>query len=85
MGWDGINQAVPWDDFFVPSHPIRSPGVYHSLTSMFVTCIGNVQLDFSLAHEMESDEKSQDFLDEVCADNTHCTCETILDQLLKIV
>jgi len=28
MGWDGTNQLVPWDDFLVPSHPIRSPDLY---------------------------------------------------------
>ena len=26
MGWDGMNWLVPWDEFSVPSHPIRSPG-----------------------------------------------------------
>ncbi len=35
MGWDdlqiprdGTIQSTPWDDFFVPSHPIRSPDIY---------------------------------------------------------
>ena len=31
MGWDGTKHLVPWDDFFVPSHPIRSPALYRSI------------------------------------------------------
>ena len=29
MGWDGMNWLVPWDEFSVPSHPIRSPDCYY--------------------------------------------------------
>ncbi len=26
MGWDGTDKVVPWYDFVVPCHSIRSPG-----------------------------------------------------------
>jgi hypothetical protein len=56
---------------------------------MFVSCAGDGQLDYSFAHEMESDEKAKEFFDyyvhliEICADNARCKDETTLDQLLK--
>ncbi len=32
MGWDGTDQVVPWYDFVVPSHAIRSPGTPNKTT-----------------------------------------------------
>ncbi len=70
-------------------HVINNAGIYHASSLLFVTCASNSHLDFSLAHEMESDEKAKEFLDyyvhliEICADSEHCKIETTLDQLLK--
>jgi hypothetical protein len=72
-------------------HVINNSSLYRAPTVVYVTCAGDGQLDFSLAHEMESDEKAKYFLDyyirliEICADNERCKIETTLDQLLKLV
>jgi hypothetical protein len=72
-------------------HVINNESFFRASTTMFVTCAGDGQLDFSLAHEMESDEKAQEFLDyyirliETCAHKKFCNTETTLDQLLKLV
>jgi hypothetical protein len=55
-------------------HIINNCSVYYSTAMFYVTCVGDDQLDFSLAHVMESGEKAQEFLDyyvnlvEACAD-----------------
>ncbi|CAF3320934.1 unnamed protein product [Rotaria sp. Silwood2] len=72
-------------------HVINNASVYRVSTTMFVTCAGDGQLDFSLAHEMGSDEKAKEFLDyyvrliETCAKKKSCKSETTLGQLLKLV
>ncbi|CAF2769079.1 unnamed protein product [Rotaria sp. Silwood2] len=72
-------------------HVINNGSIYRSSTVMYVTCVGDGQLDISLAHDMESDEKAKEFLNcyvhliEACADRTHCNIETTLDQLLKSI
>jgi hypothetical protein len=72
-------------------HFINNAGLYRASSLMFVACTGDGQLDFSLAHEMESDEKAKEFLDyyvhliETCADNARCKIETTIDQLLKTI
>jgi hypothetical protein len=72
-------------------HVINNASLYRASTTMFVTCAGDGQLDFSLAHEIESDEKAKEFLDyyvhliEICANEEYCKTETTLDQLLKSV
>ncbi|CAF3536557.1 unnamed protein product, partial [Adineta steineri] len=72
-------------------HVINNMSVYRTSTDIFVTCTDNKQLDFSMAHEMESDEIAQGFLDcylrliELCADSERCKSETTLDELLKMM
>jgi hypothetical protein len=55
-------------------HVINNFSVYYSSTTFFVTCAGDGQLDFSLAHVMESEEKALEFL--------HYYVRLPLDQLL---
>ncbi|UJR11825.1 hypothetical protein I4U23_016005 [Adineta vaga] len=61
---------------------------YRPGTNMYVACAGDGQLDFSMVHEIETDEKAKEFFDyyirlvETCADRTSCTNETTLEQLL---
>lgn len=70
-------------------HVITNLSLYRASSLFFVTCAGNGQLDFSLAHEMESDEKAKEFFDyymdliETCAHSAYCNVETTLDQLLQ--
>ncbi|CAF1035563.1 unnamed protein product [Adineta steineri] len=72
-------------------HVIDSMSVYRTSTNILVTCTDDKQLDFSMAHEMESDEIAQGFLDyylrliELCADSERCKSETTLDELLKMM
>jgi len=44
-------------------HIINNAGIYHPSTSLLVTCAGDGQLDISLASEIESEQKAQEFLD----------------------
>jgi hypothetical protein len=72
-------------------HVVNNASTYRNSQGVYVTCAGNGQLDFSLAHEMESEERAKDFLDyylhliEICADSERCKPQTTLDQLLKMV
>ena len=72
-------------------HVINNASVYRNSTGIYVTCVGDGQLDFSMAHEMESDRKGKDSLNyylrlvEVCADDARCKTETNLQQLLNMV
>jgi hypothetical protein len=72
-------------------HVINNVSTYRNSSGVYVTCAGDGQLDFSLAHEMESDERAKYFLDyylrliEICADGKRCKTETTLDELLKMV
>ncbi|CAF4312022.1 unnamed protein product [Rotaria sp. Silwood2] len=72
-------------------HVINNVSVYRVSTTMFVTCAGDGQLDFSLTHEIESNEKAKEFLDycvrliEMCAKKEYCNSKTTLNQLLKLV
>lgn len=72
-------------------HVSDSSSVYRTSTTVFVTCVGNAQLDFSLAHGMETEEKAQEFLNyyirlvETCANSELCTATTTLIQLLEAV
>ncbi|CAF1075706.1 unnamed protein product [Rotaria sp. Silwood1] len=72
-------------------HVINNGSIYHSSSTLYITCVGNNQLDFSLAHEMESEEKAKEFFDfyihliETCANRQCCQTETTLDQLLAMV
>lgn len=69
-------------------HVINNCSVYYSMAIFFVTCVGNGQLDFSLNHVMESNEKALEFLNcyvrlvEACADADN---DMTLDQLLNNV
>ena len=72
-------------------HIINNASLYRVSTTIFVTCAGDGQLDFSMAHEMESEDKAKEFLDyfvrlvETCANEKYCKTETTLGQLLKSV
>ncbi|CAF0748504.1 unnamed protein product [Adineta steineri] len=72
-------------------HVINNMSVYRTSTNIFVTCADNKQLDFAMAHDMESDEMAQGFLDyylrliEICADSEHCKSETTIDEVLKMM
>lgn len=71
-------------------HVINKYSLYRSSSGIYIACCDDGQLDFSLVHEMESDEKAKYFLDyyirliETCADGERCKAETTLDQLLKM-
>ena len=71
-------------------HVVNNTSLYRSPTVIYITCAGDGQLDFSLVHEMESDDKAKEFLDfylrlvNTCADNERCGTNTTLDELLKI-
>ena len=43
-------------------HVVNSFGIYHTSNILLVTCVGQEQMDFSFAHEMESEEKAKEFL-----------------------
>jgi hypothetical protein len=69
-------------------HVTNGPGIYHASTVLLITCAGDGQLDISLAHEMESEEKGQEFLDyyvhliEKCADaNSEITLQELLTNI----
>ncbi|CAF1004606.1 unnamed protein product [Rotaria sordida] len=72
-------------------HVINNGSVYHSSSTLYITCVGDNQLDFSLAHEMENEEKAKEFLDfyihliETCANRQRCQTETTIDQLLAMI
>ena len=72
-------------------HIANSASVFRASLVVFVTCAGDSQLDFSLTHELESDENAKEFLDyyvrlvEACADVERCTAETTLEELLQSV
>jgi len=67
-------------------HVINNCSVYYTTAIFFVTCAGDGQLDFSLNHVMESEEKALEFLNyyvhlvEACAD---ADIGITLDQLLS--
>ena len=67
-------------------HIVNTPGVYHTSSVVFVTCAGDGQLDITLAHEMECEEKADEFLRyyihllEKCAD---ADIGITLEQLLE--
>ena len=72
-------------------HVANNASVYRTSSMIYVTCAGDKQLDFSLAHEMESDEKAKEFLEyyirlvEASADHQRCKSETTLGLLLQSV
>ena len=72
-------------------HVANNASVYRVSSSVFVTCTGDSQLNFSLAHEIESEEKAKEFFDyyirlvEVCADGQRCKPETTLEELLQSI
>ncbi|CAF3584745.1 unnamed protein product [Rotaria sp. Silwood2] len=72
-------------------HIVSSTSLYRTSSIMYVTCAGDGQLDFSLGHEIENDERAKEFFDyyihliEACADSERCTIQTTLEQLLKSV
>ena len=55
-------------------HVINNSATYHTSSVLLVTCAGDGQLDIALAHEMDSEEQAQAFLNyyihliEKCAD-----------------
>jgi hypothetical protein len=69
-------------------HVNNSGGIYHTSSVLLVTCAGDGQLDISLANEIESEQKAEEFLDyyvhliEKCAD---ADIEITLEQLLRSV
>ena len=69
-------------------HVTNGPGIYHTSTVFLISCAGDGQLDISLAHEMETEEKGQEFLDyyvrliEKCAD---ADIEVTLQELLTSI
>jgi hypothetical protein len=69
-------------------HFINNCSLYYSTANFYVTCAGDDQLDFSLSHVMESEEKASEFLDsyvrlvEACAD---ADIGITLDQLLTSI
>ncbi|CAF1194537.1 unnamed protein product [Adineta steineri] len=72
-------------------HVINSVSGYRNSSGVYVTCADNGQLDFAMAHEMESNEIAKHFLDyylcliEICADSERCKTETTLGKLLQMV
>lgn len=72
-------------------HVINNTSLYRTSTIMFATCAGDGQLDFSLAHEIESDEQAKQFLDvymrliEASADDILCHPEITLNNFLQQV
>ncbi|CAF2755677.1 unnamed protein product [Rotaria sp. Silwood2] len=72
-------------------HVVNNVSIYRTSTVIFVTCAGDGQLDFSLAHEMDSDNRAKQFFDfylrliETCADEKFCREETTLNDILKSV
>jgi hypothetical protein len=72
-------------------HVINNASLYRASACMYVTCAGDGQLDISLAHEMESDDKAKQFVNyylhliETCANSIQCNIETTLEQLLKTI
>ena len=72
-------------------HVINSETVHRISATLFITCVDDNQLDFSLAHEIESDEKANEFLDfytrlvEVCSDKSRCQTSTTLGELLSFI
>ncbi|CAF1087253.1 unnamed protein product [Rotaria magnacalcarata] len=72
-------------------HVINNNSVYRTTAVVFATCAGDGQLDFSLAHEMDSDERAQQFLNtflrliDICADEKLCRRETTLNDLLNAI
>ena len=71
-------------------HVINNGSVYHSTTTLYITCVGQDRLEFSMAHEMESDEQAKRFLDyyirliESTARREWCQTDTTLEQLIKM-
>ena len=69
-------------------HFVNNCSLYYSTATFYITCAGDGQLDFSLSHVMESEEKASEFLDtyvrlvEACAD---ADVEITLDQLLASI
>jgi hypothetical protein len=69
-------------------HIIVNAGIYHPASIFLVTCAGDGQSDISLATEIESKQKAQEFLDyyvhliEKCAD---ADIGIILEQVLTSV
>jgi hypothetical protein len=55
-------------------HVSNNAGIFHESNLLLITCAGDGQLDISLVHEMESEEKAEEFMDyyvhliEKCAD-----------------
>ncbi|CAF2725121.1 unnamed protein product [Rotaria sp. Silwood2] len=69
-------------------HVINNCSVYYSTAMFFVTCAGDDQLDFSLSHAMETEEKAQEFLDYYVRLIEACAIADIgitLEQLLRSV
>ncbi|CAF3652150.1 unnamed protein product [Rotaria sp. Silwood1] len=70
-------------------HVINNNSVYRTSTVVFVTCAGDGQLDVSLSHEIDSDERAKQFLDfymrliETCANEKLCREETTLTDILQ--
>ena len=68
-------------------HIVNNFSIYHTSNVLFVTCVGQEQMDFSFAHEMESEEKAEGFLRcyiqliEKCA---RADANITLEQLLKM-
>jgi len=67
-------------------HLVNSMSIYRLTAIVFITCVGDGQLDFSLSHMIESEEKAQDFFNrfvrlvETCADaNIDITLEQLLN------
>jgi hypothetical protein len=68
-------------------HVINNCSVYYSPALFFIACISDGQLDFSLAHVIESEEKASEFLDyyvhlvEACANaDTEITLDLLITQ-----
>ena len=72
-------------------HVVNNCSLYRNSSAVYATYCGQGQLDFSLAHEMESDEKAKSFLDcylrliEICADSERCKSDTTLEDLLNML
>ncbi|CAF3832786.1 unnamed protein product [Rotaria sp. Silwood1] len=70
-------------------HVISNNSVYRTSTVVFVTCAGDGQLDISMSHEMDSDERAKQFLNfyirliEICANEKLCHEETTLADILQ--
>ena len=72
-------------------HFVNNSSRYRASLVIFVSCVNDQQLDFSMAHEIDCEQKAKLLLDyyvqllEACSDSESCTLDTSLEQLLRLL